>query len=64
MMKQHFCPDCGEWVAFRLIEKTEPDLSGEYKDCCTCDNCDNMVYIVRNTDNPKNAEWDDFQTEE
>ena len=40
------CPDCSK-MTLRLIESTEPDGSGEYKECRTCDACDNMVYIVR-----------------
>lgn len=42
------CPDCGE-QSLRTIETTEPnELDGEYKEVCTCDECENIVYIVRN----------------
>lgn len=41
------CPDCGEQT-LRTIENTEPDGTGEYKQVCTCDGCENIVYIVRN----------------
>lgn len=44
-----FCTDCGERT-LRVIENTEPDGCGEYKQVCTCDNecCQQIVYIVRN----------------
>lgn len=41
-----FCPDCGERT-LRLIEETEPDCIGEYKEVRTCDHCENIIYIVR-----------------
>jgi len=41
---QYTCPDCVGGM--RLIESTEPD-HGEYKDVLTCDDCGNIVYVVR-----------------
>lgn len=41
-----WCPDCGK-QKLRTIEATDPDGSGEYKQVCTCDQCENIVYIVR-----------------
>lgn len=49
--KAIWCPTCGNGPAslrVRLIESTEPDESGEFKDVCTCDHCNNIFYIVRN----------------
>lgn len=43
------CPDCGR-LTLVLIENTEPDGTGEYKEVRTCDQCENIVYIVRKTD--------------
>ena len=43
---RRFCPECGQQV-LRLIEVTEPDSSGEYKEIHTCDDCQNIVYLVR-----------------
>lgn len=31
----------------RVIEKTEPDVSGEYKEVCTCDRCEIIFYVFR-----------------
>lgn len=44
-MPNLFCPDCGR-MTLRVIEATDPE-GGEYKDVCTCDVCQNIVYIVR-----------------
>lgn len=44
-----YCPDCGKRT-LRLIESTEPDGSGEFKNVATCDDCEIIVYVVRNTD--------------
>jgi transcriptional regulator NrdR family protein len=41
-----YCPDCGE-SSLRLIEETEHEDGDEYKEVCTCDQCGNLVYIVR-----------------
>lgn len=41
------CPDCGKQT-LTLIENTDPDVTGEYKEVRTCDDCGNIVYIVRN----------------
>jgi uncharacterized protein YbaR (Trm112 family) len=45
------CPDCGEQT-LRLIETTEPDGTGEYKEVRTCDGCENIVYIIRRENTP------------
>jgi predicted RNA-binding Zn-ribbon protein involved in translation (DUF1610 family) len=45
-LARRFCPDCGQQV-LRLIEVTEPQ-GGEFKEIHTCDQCQNIVYIVRN----------------
>lgn len=50
-----YCPDCGK-PTLRLIENTEPDCGGEYKECRTCDECENMVYIVRHDGTPREYE--------
>jgi hypothetical protein len=42
-----FCPDCGQQT-LRTIENTEPNIDGQYKQVCTCSDCQNLVYIVRN----------------
>ncbi len=44
-----YCPDCGK-KTLRLIETTDPDGTGEYKEVLTCDECENIVYVVRKTD--------------
>lgn len=41
-----FCPDCGKYT-LHLIEETEPDAGGEYKEIRNCPVCDNLVYIIR-----------------
>lgn len=41
-----YCPDCGRQT-LRLIETTDQDGTGEYKEVRTCDHCENIVYIVR-----------------
>ena len=45
------CPDgcdAGRHITTgRLIESTDPDATGEYKDVCTCDKCGIIFYIVR-----------------
>lgn len=46
-MSATYCPDCGRPI-LRLIETTEPDAMGAYKEVLTCDACENIVYIVRN----------------
>jgi uncharacterized Zn finger protein len=48
MNDELYCPDCGE-ESLRLIENTEPDGTGEYKEVRTCDDCGTIVYIVRHT---------------
>ena len=45
-MEPLHCPDCGRQT-LALIEKTEPDSGGEYKEVRTCAACENIVYIVR-----------------
>ena len=45
-MEELYCPDCGREI-LELIENTEPDSMGEYKEVRTCRNCENIVYIVR-----------------
>lgn len=40
------CPDCGERTLV-LIETTDPDPVGEYKEIRGCDDCENIVYIFR-----------------
>jgi uncharacterized protein YbaR (Trm112 family) len=40
------CPDCSKRTLW-LIENTEPDALGEFKEVRTCDLCENIVYIVR-----------------
>jgi hypothetical protein len=49
MNNDAYCPDCGKHT-LRLIELTEEDSTGEFKEVRTCDNpdCDCLVYIVRN----------------
>ncbi len=42
-----YCPDCGT-KTLRLIETTDEDTTGEYKEVRTCDTCEILVYIVRN----------------
>jgi len=42
----HYCPDCGTKTV-RLIESTEPDGTGEYKDILTCDSCQTIIYLIR-----------------
>jgi len=41
-----YCPDCGRQT-LEIIEITDPDPSGEFKDVCTCEECGLIVYIVR-----------------
>lgn len=41
-----YCPECRKRT-LRIIETTEPDASGEFKEVRTCDDCDLIVYIVR-----------------
>jgi hypothetical protein len=40
----YWCPNCG-LETLRIIERTEPDDAGEFKDICTCDKCENMIHI-------------------
>jgi len=40
------CPDCGK-PTLRLIENTDRDSLGNYREVRTCDECENIVYIVR-----------------
>ena len=51
-MPPYFCPECGKLHATRVIETTEPDPGGEYKDVCTCDGCQTLFYVVRHKDEP------------
>lgn len=46
MLYDLYCPECGQHT-LRTIETTEPDGTGEYKQVCTCDECELIVYIVR-----------------
>ena len=46
-MSDLYCPDCGT-KTLRLIETTDEDVNGEYKEVRTCDGCEVLVYIVRN----------------
>jgi hypothetical protein len=43
-----FCPDCGKRT-LRIIEMIDPqgELATEYKEICTCDDCENMIHIYR-----------------
>jgi len=59
----HYCPDCGKANEFFRIEATDPDSLGEYKDVCSCESCENIVYIVRKSDKGKSAKWLKSQTE-
>lgn len=45
--EHYYCPDCGN-KSLRLIENTDANDIGEYKQVCTCDVCENMVYLYRN----------------
>jgi hypothetical protein len=41
-----YCPDCGKQCC-GLIESTEPDEGGEYKDVWSCRACENIFNVVR-----------------
>lgn len=40
----YFCPSCGLLNHTHIIETI--DLGGEYKDCCSCERCDNIFYVI------------------
>lgn len=54
-MTASFCPDCGQ-ETLRLIEATEPNGHGEYKEVLTCDRCENIVYVFRCDGLPADSE--------
>lgn len=41
-----YCPDCGA-KTLEMIERTDPDAGGEFKETRTCDSCRNMIYVFR-----------------
>lgn len=45
-MPSSICPDCGT-KTLRLIERTEPDASGEFKEISCCDKCNILVHVYR-----------------
>lgn len=61
-MNDLHCPDCGKQT-LRLIEDTEPDGVGEYKEVRTCDDCESIVYIVRRQEQMEPGE-NDLTTED
>ena len=49
-MRNYYCPGCGRDESTRIIESTEPDPAGEYKDVCTCDHCATLFYVIRHNE--------------
>ncbi len=47
-----YCPDCGTQT-LEVVESTKPDAGGEFKDICTCTECEVIVYIIRIPSLPK-----------